>query len=478
MSSSKNSIDIIQTLILEGNIDNARNLFKNSVFNPVGMNSHGYRHEHFQNFLYAYSELCFGSNEGYLPGFDVNNQSNEESRTYIQAINDAYSSMGIKKYNNATKDLFAIVVYLTSNNKLYSEFLVSYFSLFFLLIAEKRQKGLISNDTSDAFYTFINTLIKLHSQDFISLVDVAFRDFNNLIIKKFKDHDSHQSVFDVEFSLITPKREVTILDIEGAIDNFNSELDKLIGLENAKNEIKSLINFSKVNLIKRQRGMKVPNISKHLVFIGNPGTGKTTLARMLSELYFKLGLLSKGVFVEADRSMLVAEYVGQTAIKTRKIVEKAKGGILFIDEAYSLVSSSSNDFGHEAIDTILKLMEDYRDDLIVVVAGYPERMEVFLTSNPGLKSRFSTTIKFDDYSVEELIRIFQNFAEANHYNIQDRAIWKLKSNLNVLSKNTDFGNARGVRNYFENVLKKQANRLALKVDPTDQELTSILEQDV
>lgn len=254
---------------------------------------------------------------------------------------------------------------------------------------------------------------------------------------------------------------------ESAYEKDLAELNGLIGLESVKEEIRILTNFVKINKQKEALGLPTTDISCHCVFTGNPGTGKTTVARIVAKLYKDLGIIGKGHLVEVDRSKLIGEYMGQTAVKTNKVIDSALDGVLFIDEAYTLSSHKYDDYGEEAIATLLKRMEDDRDRLIVIVAGYTNEMMQFIDSNPGLKSRFSHYIDFKDYKKEDLYKIFMYFVQKGKYVVSDDAKLKLKQILvNAISSNDkNFGNGRFVRNLFEKTLLKQANRL-VHIDST------------
>lgn len=241
--------------------------------------------------------------------------------------------------------------------------------------------------------------------------------------------------------------------LEGALD----ELQSLTGLENVKKEIESLVQLVKYQQMRKAQGLKVPAVSLHLVFTGNPGTGKTTVARCVANIYKCLGLLSEGHLIETDRSGLVAGYVGQTAIKTKTVIEKAIGGVLFVDEAYTLIGEGS-DFGQEAIDTILKEMEDHRDNLVVIVAGYTDEMTAFIHSNPGLESRFNRYIHFEDYNSDEMLEMFENLCRKNQYTLTEDASAALSVYLEKVGAG-DIGNGRGIRNIFEKVITHQANNV-------------------
>lgn len=265
-----------------------------------------------------------------------------------------------------------------------------------------------------------------------------------------------------------------------SFEELMAKLEALVGLDEVKKDVKNLVNLMKVRTLRKENGLPVPPMSLHMVFMGNPGTGKTTVARLISGLYAAIGVLSKGQLIEVDRSGLVAGYVGQTALKTQEAIKSALGGVLFIDEAYSLSSGGENDFGREAIETILKAMEDHRDDLIVIVAGYDGPMEKFLSSNPGLESRFNKYFYFPDYNGEQLMAIFRAQCEKNSYKLTPEAESAAMEMFTALYEQRDdnFGNGRDVRNCFEDMIVRQSNRVAAMEAPGKEELMAVLPEDL
>ncbi len=262
------------------------------------------------------------------------------------------------------------------------------------------------------------------------------------------------------------------------IEELLGELEALIGLEIVKEEVRRLTSLLRIQELRAEHGLATMETSKHLVFSGNPGTGKTTVARLLSQIFRALGVVTKGHLVETDRSGLVAGYVGQTAVATRKVLESALGGTLLIDEAYALARGGENDFGLEAVDTIVKFMEDHRDDLSVVAAGYPAEMDELISSNPGLESRFTRTIDFPDYSTEELLAIFELISGKQEYALDESGRAALVAVIDAEPRGRGFGNARFVRNVFEAAVGRQAVRLTDVASPTTDQLRTLTADDI
>lgn len=266
---------------------------------------------------------------------------------------------------------------------------------------------------------------------------------------------------------------------EQSADELIAELNSLTGLTAVKEDVNALINLLKVQKMREQMGMKQTSVNKHLVFMGNPGTGKTTVARLLAKIYKAIGAISKGHLVEVDRSELVCGYIGQTATKTAEVIESALGGVLFIDEAYTLTNGKGQgDFGQEAVDTLLKGMEDHRDDLVVIVAGYTELMDEFLDSNPGLRSRFNKFINFEDYTAEEEVEILINNCKKQEYMLSRDALEEARRFFTerVANKPEGYANARDVRNYLEKAISNQASRIVGLKD-VDKNILAMLEKE-
>lgn len=256
-----------------------------------------------------------------------------------------------------------------------------------------------------------------------------------------------------------------------------NQLNMLVGLDNVKSKVKDLIAFQKVQLLRKKYGLRSPKGTMHLAFTGNPGTGKTTVARIVGRIYKKIGLLSKGHFIEVSRTDLIAGYQGQTAHKVKHVIEKAKGGVLFIDEAYSITENDSNDsYGKECLTELTKALEDYREDLVVIVAGYTKPMEQFFESNPGLKSRFNTFIEFNDYNSEELVLIFENMCDKEEYMMSNGMKDRLMEYFSSIPKET-FANGRTARNIFEETIMNQARRLCTQTNLCKDDLMTLVPED-
>lgn len=389
----------------------------------------------------------------------------------ITYLNTSYSDLYPRVQEVETPKFFMLLFKnskeISSNRVLHIESLYistiyeigKYYSL------NKQDKNTVDKEKFMNYLKMLKEYTKLYKET----QNIAFENLDNSIIKNEEIHNKTS----IDSKKIEDKSE------EESLEDLLNELNELIGLAGVKEEVSSLVNILKINKLRESRGFKVPQVSKHLVFLGNPGTGKTTVARLLSKIYKKLGVLEKGQLVEVDRSGLVAGYVGQTAIKTQEKIDEAMGGVLFIDEAYTL-AKGENDFGQESIDTLLKAMEDQREDFVVIVAGYSKPMNRFLESNPGLKSRFNKSITFEDYSPNELLDIFELFCKLNDMRLSSDARDYLTQYLNKLSneKSENFANGREMRNLFEKAFTNQANRLSHYNNISDEELNIIKTEDI
>lgn len=280
---------------------------------------------------------------------------------------------------------------------------------------------------------------------------------------------------------ICAKEKKEIYEDEKTLPELLEELNNLVGLEKVKSEVNDLIAYQAIQKLRKEQGLSVGKNTLHMAFTGNPGTGKTTVARIVGRVYKQLGLLSKGHFLEVSRTDLIAGYQGQTALKVKEVVESIKGGVLFIDEAYSITENDHSDsYGRECLTELTKALEDYRDDLVVIVAGYTKPMNDFFESNPGLRSRFNRFIDFTDYNENELFEIFSKMCNANDFTISDDVAKKIKAIMKdaILHKEEQFANGRFVRNLFEDITMKQARRLFNMDAPSKSDLVSIIEDDI
>jgi len=409
-----------------------------------------------EQFTYSYNDFFIDMESDILRTNKIKNV-NRQIKIYKDVDNSASTSLGLDDFNTML------------SLALYKDEITEYFRMLIFRLCQLLAK--LDGTITDKEKTWLKKILRMQEL----LEEQYTDDYGNPLPTQGKK----EWIAKAEEALISIKQmdsEISDAAIEpvSASDALD-ELNELIGLAETKKEIASLSNYIQMRQKRDEMGLKSPNVSYHCVFTGNPGTGKTTVARILASIYKDLGILSSGHLVETDRSGLVAEYVGQTAVKTNKIIDEALDGVLFIDEAYSLVQGGKEDYGKEAIATLLKRMEDDRDRLVVILAGYTNEIEEFINSNPGLRSRFNRYIHFADYTAVELYDIFCLMMKKNEYIMSDETSELLKKHLTevVNNKPKDFGNARFVRNLFERAVQNQANRLAKEGNLTREMLKEI-----
>ncbi len=390
----------------------------------------------------------------YFAKYDLSGGARRDvlGRTATRVITDTFSEIGTEFTTGSSGNSVTEISNLSNYSIMLNNFLKDY--------------GLYNTGTPG----------ELISADSINAarLNASFRNPNSVTGANPSRHDIKTNAREGDETPVKPK--VKPEEKEKTLEELMEELDSLVGLEAVKQDLTNLINLIKVRKMREERGMKQPDITLHLVFSGNPGTGKTTVARLLAKIYKALGVVSGGQLVEVDRSDLVVGYIGQTAIKTAEVIDSAIGGILFIDEAYTLTAGKDEkDFGKEALDTLLKRMEDNRDDLIVIVAGYTDLMEEFIDSNPGLRSRFNKNIFFKDYTGDELYRIFESMCKKQEYTPDKKAAAYIRNYLETRAKahEENFANAREVRNYIERCIERQATRIVTKKDVSDKQLLTL-----
>lgn len=340
-------------------------------------------------------------------------------------------------------------------------------------IIERFKKGEIS--ITDAFIQLTSIDNKKSTFD----MKYTFIDRNNIKNNSIKDSNNDLHNFNKELSKEFNKEVKTNPTSENIIECYLNEMENLVGLKNIKQIVKEYIAFIKVQKLRERYRLKATPVVMHMIFKGNPGTGKTTIARIIGKIFQEIGFLKNGDIIEADRADLVGEYIGHTAQKTRKIIQKALGGVLFIDEAYSLARGGEKDFGKEAIDTMVKAMEDNKDKLIIILAGYRKEMDFFLQTNPGLRSRFAIQIDFPDYSIDQLVEIAELMYKEREYILDKSSKHYIYNVLTKVRNNEEInGNARSVRNLIERSIRQQAKRIINKPKINRNELMKITREDL
>ncbi|WP_337967958.1 AAA family ATPase [uncultured Flavobacterium sp.] len=351
-----------------------------------------------------------------------------------------------------------------------------------LLVKIKKENKIITSNVQQNYYILPEIIIEKKHKGLEEIL-IEYQNFIYFTFgKKFENTTAFSNYLGLNTKTSkTDKKEIDNLPEEDTLEKVLKELNELVGLAEVKKDVSELINLLEIQKKRSKQGLKNVEITLHTVFLGPPGTGKTSVARLLSRIFKHLGFLSKGQMFETDREGLVAGYVGQTATKVNNAVESSLGGVLFIDEAYALTQNAfGNDYGAEAVNTLLKRMEDHREDLAVVVAGYTEPMKIFIESNPGLRSRFNRYFHFDHFTPSELFQIFESFCSKSDFIISDEAKEKLTDTFELLyeSKNESFGNARVVRNLFEKCVQNQANRIVKIKKLTNKVLKTFTEEDI
>lgn len=417
----------------------------------------------------------------------INND--EKSLKALNALvkNDGPKIKVLRAEHFFLSDLIGVYNQQLSNETKKSRYILAYYFTAFNNHFNKNDDMILSqlsfNSESHANHSFLITALSKTNVPILEETLNGFDKFASLSFGLNIDKDAIARIIASAKNLPkeVPNADVDIIPEGDSLDKVMEELNQLIGLERVKTDVKELINLLEVQKLRDAEGLKNIEVTLHNVFLGPPGTGKTSVARLLARIYYHLGFLSKGQMYETDREGLIAGFVGQTATKVDKAVQDSLGGVLFIDEAYALTQNLlSNDYGSEAVNTLLKRMEDHRQDLSVVVAGYTAPMKEFIESNPGLRSRFNRYFYFDHFTSAQLLQIFEGFCSKSDFILDEDAKEKLSDTLNLLVDKRDdsFGNARVVRNLFEKIVQNQANRIIKIKKPSKKRLRTFTEEDI